>query len=135
MLMAAQFHSDKDYLAKAEQLLQSIQALVPHAIALAWAARALELDARRIYEFTLGTQGNEATTRLDGLSDRTLQVYDKISSKEFLAVLSRRSLLRSSTLFAKAACLARGDDPSSIPQLAPIWRVAIDALPDLFRII
>ncbi|WP_075323933.1 hypothetical protein [Acidithiobacillus albertensis] len=124
-----------DYLTDAEGLLQSLRALVSHAVALAWTTRALEKDARVVYTLSLTIHDEHVAGRLDGLSSRALDVADQIKSSGFFVTLARRSLLRSSVLFAQAACLVRAKDTASIPKLDPLWRSAADALSEIFRVV
>lgn len=133
--MATQLHDDMDYLTDAERLLQSLRALVPHAVALAWTTRALEKDAKVIHALSRTVHDNHVAARLDGLSSRALGVADQLKSSDFFITLARRSLLRSAVLFAQTACQVRAEDPASIPTLDPLWRSAADALSDIFRVV
>lgn len=132
--MATRLH-DMDYLTDAERLLQSLRALVPHAVALAWTARALEKDARVIQALSRTVSDNRVASRLDGLSNHALDVADHIKSSGFFITLARRSLLRSAVLFTQAACQIRAEDSTSIPTLDPLWRSAVDALSDIFKVV
>ena len=78
---------------------------------------------------------NRVAARLDGLSNRALDVADHIKSSGFFITLARRSLLRSAVLFAQAACLVRAEDPASVTTLDPLWRSATDALSDIFKVV
>ena len=133
--MATQLRDDMDYLTDAEGLLQSLRALVPHAVALVWTTRALEKDAKVINVLSRTVCDNRVAARLEGLSNRALDVADHLKSSGFFITLARRSLLRSAVLFAQTACLVRAEDPASIPTLDPLWRSAADALSDIFRVV
>lgn len=132
--MATQLH-DMDYLTDAEGLLQSLRALVPHAMALAWATRALEKDAKEIHAFSRTVHDDVAARRLDALSNRALDVATHLKRNGFFITLARRSLLRSAVLFAQTACLARSEDPASVPSLDPLWRSAADAVSNIFKVV
>lgn len=109
---------------------------MPHAVALAWTTRALEKDARVIQALSRTVSDNRVASRLDGLSNHALDVADHIKSSGFFITLARRSLLRSAVLFAQAACQIRAEDStSSIPTLDPLWRSAVDALSDIFKVV
>ena len=133
--MAAQLHDDMDYLTDAERLLQSLRALVPHAVALAWTTRALEKDAKAIHVISRTVSDNRLAARIEGLSNRALDIADHLKSSGFFITLARRSLLRSAVLFAQTACLVRAEDPAPIPKLDTLWRSAAGALSDIFRVV
>lgn len=115
--------------------LQSLRALVPHAVALTWTARALEKDARVIQALSRTVSDNRVASRLDGLSNHALDVADRIKSRGVLVTLARRSLLRSAVLFAQAACHLRAEDSTAIPTLDTLWRSAVDAMSDIFKVV
>lgn len=82
--MATQLRDDMDYLTDAEGLLQSLRALVPHAVALVWTTRALEKDAKVINVLSRTVCDNRVAARLEGLSNRALDVADHLKSSGFL---------------------------------------------------
>jgi hypothetical protein len=67
-----------------------------------WTTRALEKDAKVIHVLSSTVSDNRVAARLDGLSNRALDVADHIKSSGFFITLARRSLLRSAVLFAQA---------------------------------
>ena len=133
--MATQLH-DMDYLTDAERLLQSLRALVPHAVALAWTTRALEQDAKGTHALSRTVHNDHvAARRLDALSNSVLDFADHLKRSGFFNTLAHRSLLRSAVLFAQAACLVRDEDPACVPKMDPLWRSAADALSDIFKVV
>ncbi|MBU2766253.1 hypothetical protein HAP94_08600 [Acidithiobacillus ferrivorans] len=124
-----------DYLTDAEGLLQSLRALIPHAVALAWTTRALEKDAKVIHALSRTVCDNRIAIRIEVLSNCALDVADHLKSSGFFSMLARRSLLKSAVLFAQTACLVRAEDPASIPTLEPLWRSAAGALTDIFKVV
>ncbi|MHB1531423.1 hypothetical protein [Acidithiobacillus sp.] len=131
--MATQLHESSQYLIDAERLLHALRALVPHAWALAWAARALERDAKVIV-VCCATREERIAYRLEALAERALSVAQDLHGTGIVLMLVRRSLLRSAAYFTQVAYAAKGQDPTQVPVLTPMWRSAIDALSDLFKI-
>jgi hypothetical protein len=132
--MSTQLHDGTEYLTESENLLPAISALVSHAWAVTWPVLVMEKNAKAIYSVSC-PEYNEYAHRLDRLTDKLLIDAESMKQKGWGFFIVHRSLLNSATLFARSACLVRGEDPASVPTLDPLWRSAAGALSDIFRVV
>jgi len=128
--MVTHLHDIDGPMADLSGLVQSLLPLARHRLALTVTVREIERAARIIYE-TAGPLPPKAADVVADLSDVLLSVEELLSDSPWPV---RRMLIRSAVYMAKAAQIMRGADPSSVPDLEPWWRSALEAYSGLFRL-